>query len=418
MKSHTSKLDVIVIGAGASGMMAAGVAAREGKRVLILEKNKVVGKKLSITGGGRCNITNAQYDTRLLLENYGNASKFLFSAFDQFNNKDAFTFFEKENLPLYTEERLRVFPKSQKAHDVTETMNRFIEHHNIIVQKGASVIKINHSKNKIVSIHAHIGSDEVMYSAQHYIFATGGASHPETGSTGDGFQWLSDLGHTVTNPTPGLVPWKVTDHWIREMSGTSIDDVAISIQSHEKKKKVRGRILCTHFGLSGPTVISSSHILRDAFHDGNVQVFIDIIPHMDYGVLNAHLLEIFAKHSNKKFKSVLKDIIGYKVPESFIECLPWIRSDTRLRDITREQRNKLVKNIKSIPINVTGFKGYGKSIVADGGVALKEIDWKTMQSLKILNLSITGDLLDIRRPSGGYSLQLCWTTGYVAGRKI
>jgi len=414
MKSH--KIDVIIIGAGASGMMAAGIAAREGKRVLLLEKNKVVGKKLSITGGGRCNITNAQYDTRLLLENYGEAKKFLFSSFDQFDSKDSFIFFEEKKLPLYTEDRFRTFPKSQKATDVTNTMNEFITHPNIILQRDAVVVKINTIKNKISSIHTKIGSDEVMYTAKHFIFATGGASHPETGSTGDGFTWLSNLGHNVAMPTPGLVPWKVTNSWIREMSGASIEDVVINIHSHESKKKIRGRVLCTHFGLSGPTIISSSHILRDALHDGDVKVYIDMLPKMDYGTLNAHLLGIFAEHSNKQFKNVLKEIITYALPESFIDCLPNINADTRLREITREQRNEIVKILKAVPIHVTGFKGYGKSIVADGGVALEEINWKTMRSLKIINLSVTGDLLNIRRPSGGYSLQLCWTTGYVAGK--
>ncbi|MEN9921040.1 MAG: hypothetical protein RLZZ517_18 [Candidatus Parcubacteria bacterium] len=407
--------DVIIIGGGPSGMMAAGTISQHHPhaKILLLEKNKKLGEKLSITGGGRCNITNAIFDTKDFLKKYGSAEKYLYSTFDQFSVQDTFTFFQKRNLPLVTEAYNRVFPKSQKATDVTKVMTDYCSHPNIIIKTNTAVKNIVLAEAKIQHIETTKGEK---YSAQSYIFATGGLASPETGSTGDGFNWLTQLGHTVKQPTPTLVPWKVSDIWIRDNSGTSIDACKITVQVDGKKYfSCTGKILCTHTGLSGPLILNHSNKLQDALYSGELETFIDMYPELNHKEVDDLILTIFEENKNKKLKNVLSQITKLPVSEFLIKKHDPYDFETSVNSVSKEFRKSLVQLLKKIPITVTGLEGYNKSIVADGGVPLSEIDTRTMQSKKITNLYVTGDLLDIRRPSGGFSLQLCWTTGFVAG---
>jgi predicted Rossmann fold flavoprotein len=430
--------DVIVIGGGPAGMMAVGriIECTPSARVLLIEKNKKLGEKLSITGGGRCNITHAIFDTKELLKKYGAAEKFLHSTFAQFSTKDTFNFFEKRNLPIVTQANNRAFPKSEKASDVTKVMIQYCTHPNITIKTNTIVKKIHISKeechpelvsgsrnnlerspNKSGMTVSRIETTKgERYSAKSYILATGGLSHPETGSTGDGFAWLKDLGHIIKQPTPTLVPWKATDIWIHDNSGNTINECKITVTVNDKKYfSCTGKILCTHTGLSGPLILNNSSKLQDALYGGDIQTYLDIYPNKNHKELDDLILSIFEKNKNKKLKNVLSEITQLNSFESLIEKHVPYDIETTVHSVSKEFRKSLVHLLKKIPITVTGLEGYEKSIVADGGISLSEINMKTMQSQKISNLYITGDLLDIRRPSGGFSLQLCWTTGYVAG---
>jgi predicted Rossmann fold flavoprotein len=414
----TIKADIIIIGGGASGLMAAGVACRAfpDKQIFLVEKNKKLGEKLSITGGGRCNITNATFDIKDFLKKYGDAEKFLYSAFDQFSIQDTVDFFNNLGLELTTQAHNRIFPKSEKATDVTRALLQYAMQPNVKIYKDTTVKKINFNihTQTIDSIETSKGESMSAYS---YILATGGLSHPETGSTGDGFNWLKELGHTIKNPTPTLVPWLVSDTWIHKHSGLALDNIKITINLDDKKYfSCVGRVLFTHTGLSGPLILNYSNKLQDALYSGTISGFIDLFPDKNHKELDIYIIEIFEQNKNKKLKNVLSQISSLHSFEFVLQKhIPELDIDTPIHSIKKETRNTLVHLIKKIPIFIRGLEGYDKSIVADGGILLSEIDTRTMQSKKVKNLYITGDLLNIRRPSGGYSLQLCWTTGYVTG---
>jgi len=442
--------DVIVIGGGASGLMAAGRAAevlkaggstsgRSGHRVLLLEKNKKLGEKLKITGGGRCNITNAEYDVRELLKHYGDAGKFLFSIFEKFGVKDTFNFFESRGLPLVVEERKRAFPATHKALDVYGVLEKYVKENGVEIKVNSVVTKVNLQNDQVsvtndqkAQIKSVIcGSQE--YFAKKFIFATGGASHQETGSTGDGFNWLRDLGHTVVAPTPSVVPLAVADEWVKKLAGVSLEDMKITFFVDGVKAFVKkGRILFTHFGLSGPLILNSASKVSDLLRSGTVTAEIDLFPSEDLGKLNRRVIDIFDNNKNKILKNVLGEIVPvgmskgilYLIENEFIVIngkgaeQAKIDLNKQVNSVTVEERKTLVHLLKALPVTITGLMGDDRAVVSDGGVSLEEIDMRTMQSKVVENLYVTGDLLHINRPSGGYSLQLCWTTGYVAGGEV
>ncbi|HTK33550.1 MAG TPA: NAD(P)/FAD-dependent oxidoreductase [Candidatus Paceibacterota bacterium] len=416
--------DVIVVGGGASGLMAAGSAAealkQSGKpgRVLLLEKNKKMGEKLKITGGGRCNITNAEYDIRELLKHYGDAGKFLFSVFEKFGVKDTFNFFESRGLPLVVEERKRAFPVSHKALDVYNVLEKYVKEGGVEIKTGSAVTKVSKDGKVIVSVSC--GAQE--YFAKKFIFATGGASHKETGSTGDGFNWLRDLGHTVVAPTPSIVPLAVEDEWSKKLAGIALEDMKITFYVDGVKDfSKKGRILFTHFGLSGPLILNSASEVADLLPAGTVTAVIDPFPTEDLGAFEKRIIGIFDENKNKLLKNVLGEILPLgmaKGVEFLINLISLIDLNKQVNDVRVEERKKLVRLLKALPLTITGLMGDDRAVVSDGGVSLEEIDMRTMKSKVAENLYVTGDLLHINRPSGGYSLQLCWTTGYVAGGEV
>lgn len=405
--------DVIVVGGGAAGMMAAGAAAARGKRVLLLEGNKRLGEKLRITGGGRCNITNAESNERTLLSHYGESEKYLYSAFAQFGVKDTFSFFEKRGLKLKVEARNRAFPVSEKATDVVRVLESYMKEGGVSVVTGAKGARLEYEEGRVTGVVA----GKETYTAESYILATGGVSHPETGSTGDGFEWLRSLKHSVHEPTPTIVPLKVGEGWVKGLAGVTVPDAKITFYSNETKKFSRtGSILFTHFGISGPTILNAAGAVADLLHSGDVTARIDLYPIMDLGILDKHITEVFDANKNRLLRNTLKHLVPPGAVETFLSLIPELDPETKVHSVRKEERRALAELLKAIRLTITGLMGFERAVVADGGLSITEVDMRTMRSTKYENLYVVGDLLHITRPSGGYSLQLCWTTGYIAGQ--
>jgi predicted Rossmann fold flavoprotein len=403
-----TEFDVIVVGGGPAGLMSAGRSAQLGKRVLILEKNEILGKKLLITGGGRCNVTNTNSNLEQI---YKIAGKYLKTTFSQFNVENTLEFFHSNGMDTKIENAGRIFPKSNRSQSVLDVLLKYINQGSVTVELNANVLSIE----KIDEVFQIEISSGIKYLAKSVIISTGGVSHPETGSTGDGFKWLSKLGHNIIKNDFALVPLALTDEWAKKLSGATLDDVKLSVFCDNVKKfQNKGRILFTHFGLSGPLVLNMSKKIGELLAEGEVTIQIDLFPTVDIGTLRTKLNEILKENSNK----VLRNSLSQLFPKSLVPAVLEISNvDGYLfnHSIQREFRHKIVDTIKGIPIHVTSLMGADKAIVSSGGVDINEIDFKTMESKKIPRLYLVGDVIDIDRPSGGYSLQLCWTTGYVAG---
>lgn len=409
--------DFIVVGGGASGLMAAGRAAERGREVLLLEKNKKLGEKLKISGGGRCNITNAELDEHALLKHYGKAEQFLYSAFSQFGVKETFSFFESRGLPLVVQARKRAFPHTQRAIDVYLVLEKYIRKGRVTVKTGSPVTHIVLGTGAESEKIAGVVCGQREYKARFFMFATGGVSHPETGSTGDGFSWLAELGHTIIKPTPTIVPLAVRERWAKELAGVSLSLMKITFfLDGARQFSKTGNILFTHFGVSGLVILNSAYKVSDLLHNGTVTAVIDAFPDTDQGSLERRIIAVFDQNKNKTIKNLMKDIAPAGTSRSVMELLRGdIDPETKVHSVTIEERKRIVRLLKALPLTITGLMGYDRAVIADGGVPLDEIDMRTMRSKKIENLYIGGDLLHINRPSGGYSLQLCWTTGYAAG---
>jgi len=416
--------DVAVIGGGPAGMMAAGRAAEQGARVILIEKNSSLGEKLLISGGGRCNFTNAEFDTRKFLSKFKDSDKFLFSAFSKWSVKETIDFFQDHGMQTKIEAGQRVFPASDESQSVLNVLVDYMRSGNVTIKSSSPVkrfVKKESSQEKTKSASntdnisaIELKNGELIY-AKSFVLATGGKSHPETGSTGDGFVWLKKLGHTITEPSASLVPIAIKDEWVKKLQGVPLENVKITVLQNGKKQIVKkGKILFTHFGLTGPTILNMSKDIGELLKYDEVELSLDIIPNLDYGQLNAKLQEIFAREATKKFKNSLKELASSSIAPVIVE-LSGINPDVTCNGITREERLNLVQLLKDIRIKVDSLLGTDKAIVTSGGVALNEIDFRTMQSKLFPNLYLVGDILDIDRPSGGYSLQLCWTTGFVAG---
>ncbi len=288
------------------------------------------------------------------------------------------------------------------------------------VKKGGVEIKLNTPVTRVAALNGAIsavyaGGEE--YRAKKYIFATGSVSHPETGSTGDGFLWLKGLGHAVVKPTPTIVPLAVKDEWSKLLAGVSLSFMKITFFVEGKKQFSKtGKVLFTHFGLSGPLILNSAHLVDDLLYEGAVTATIDAYPHTDLGALEHTIIGVFDKNKNKTLKNVLAEIVPKGTAKGILPLLaPLLDVEKKVHSVTREERKLISRMLKNLPLTITGLMGFDRAVVADGGVPLEEVDTKTMRSKKISNLYLTGDLLHINRPSGGYSLQLCWSTGFVAG---
>lgn len=404
--------DVVVIGGGPAGMMAAGRAAECGASVMLLEKNSRLGEKLLMSGGGRCNLTNAEPDQHNLLAKYKEAAKFLYSPFSKFGVEETLRFFHDRNMPTKVEPGNRVFPVSDSSQSVFDVLERYMTEGGVTVRNGSVVVGIQASNGLMEGVQL---SDGTLILGKRYILATGGKSHPETGSTGDGFRWLRAIGHTIIDPDPSLVPIRVKESWIKELSGISFEDAKLSIfQNGGKQGGGRGKLLFTHFGLSGPLVLNMSKDIGESLKYGETEVSVDFFPTLDVKKIDEKIQGIFSEHLNKQIKNVLREIVVPLLVPVLIR-LSGIDPEKEVNSITKEERLALVKLLKDFRLQVDGLLGPEKAIVTSGGVALQEVDFKSMQSRLYPNLFLVGDILNIDRPSGGYSLQLCFTTGYVAG---
>lgn len=406
--------DVIVIGGGPAGMMAAGQAASRGKSVLLLEKNNSLGKKLLITGGGRCNLTNNKPDNRTMLSKYKGNDQFLFSTFSQFNVESTLAFFNSRGMATKEENEGRIFPVSNSAQSVYDVLYDYMKEHDVQIHKSSTVTGITKSKtDETFIIHTKSGNKIAAVSV---VLATGGTSRPDTGSTGEGFAWLRKLGHTVVENDMALVPVALTDAWVKKLSGVTIEDVKLTTyQNNKSQESYKGKLLFTHFGISGPTVLNMSRDIGELLKYGDVTIGLDLFPSKDNGKLKNELQNVLVDDSNKKLKNVLPMFIPSALVSSVLDIAS-IDGETFCHSVRSEDRVKLIETVKAIPLHVKELLGKEKAIVSSGGVPLNEVNTKTMESNIVPGLYLVGDILNIDRPSGGYSLQLCWTTGHVAGK--
>jgi predicted Rossmann fold flavoprotein len=407
---HTT-YDVLVIGGGPAGMLAAGRAAELGAHVLLLEKNAKLGKKLLITGGGRCNITNAELEVRAMVAKYGPKGKALFGSFSRFGVAESMEFFSSRGLPLKVEAEKRAFPQSNKAAGVWKTLVSYLEAGKVTIKHNTAVLGLTHEGGQITGAKTKQG----LLTAKAYIVATGGKSRPETGSTGEGFLWMKTLGHTVEAQDAVLVPVTTKEQWQKELSGLSFPAAKLTIVQDKKKIASKtGKLLFTHFGLSGPLVLNMSKAIRELYTYSPVTLELDLFPSIDTVALDKKVLTVLTSAFNKKVRNNLGELVPPKMIPALL-ALTGIDGEKNCNAVTKAERAKLVGQLKNFTLTVTGFLGVEKAITTSGGVSLKEIDFKTMQSKLYKNLYLVGDILDFDRPSGGFSLQICWTTGYLAG---
>ncbi len=411
--------DVVIIGGGPAGLMAACQAGEGGQKVLLIEKNDELGKKLLISGGGRCNLTNANPNHREFVSKFGKKGSFLFSPFSVFGVQDTIKFFNDLGLKTKTEAGFRVFPESDNSADVLNVLvNRATELGvKFMLSTEVASLKADKKGKKITAVILKSG-EEIM--AQKFILTTGGMSHQETGSTGDGFKWLKEIGHKVAESNPSLVPIKISNPWVSELAGISLDNVGISVWQNkdggfQKALTKKGRILFTHDGLSGPTILNMSKSIGELLEYGETLLSLDFFAGFGLDQMHEMMKKVFDEHINKKIKNLsFKEVPG-KIFALILKQLE-IDLEWEINEIRREERFALIEKFKKFEMTVAGLLGYDKAIISSGGLNLDEVDFKTMGSKLYSNLYFAGDILDFDRPSGGFSLQLCWTTGYIAGK--
>jgi hypothetical protein len=407
--------DAAVIGAGPAGMMAAISAAQNGARVVLIEKNDTPGKKLLLTGGGRCNITNLEPDLRRLAANYGKTGAFLFHAFSEFGPKDAVEFFNKAGVETVTENNQRVLTKSGKAEDVLTALADRLKKLGVETIYGRKVAAVNKNGGAIASI-AVAGGETI--GAKNYIIATGGKSYPGTGSTGDGYDWAHTLGHKIVKLAPALVPVKTKEPWVNDLAGVSLKRAGISVFQNQKKAiTALGEVLFTHFGLSGPAILNISAGIGELLEKGEVIISLNLLPASNYGELEKKILENFQKNPNK----ILKNCLSEFVPSGLSLAIAQIANANPAKtanDITKEERRRLVEVIQNFKLAASGLPEIETGMVTSGGVALEGIDHKTMRSKIISNLFFAGEIINIHGTTGGFNLLQSWSTGRLAGISV
>jgi flavoprotein, HI0933 family len=405
---------IIVIGGGAAGMFAAGKAAENGHEVHIYEKNNKLGKKIYITGKGRCNITNDS-DVDTFLNNTPGNPYFLYSAFYTFDSEKTIRFFNSMGVKTKVERGNRVFPVSDKASDVVAALEEYMKKMKVRLHLESPVKNLIIEDGCVKGIITN-GGQKVM--ADGVIVTTGGLSYPGTGSTGDGYKFAKDCGHHVTPLYPSLVPLRAKEKWCADLMGLSLKNIKIVIKNNKGKEIYEdfGEMLFTHYGVSGPVILSSSRHLLGKFGDG-VVLNIDLKPALDYKALDNRLLRDFEKYINKNFANALDDLLPQKMIPIIIE-LSGISKDKKVHDITKEERKKLGELLKALPLSITGTSGYNEAVVTSGGIDVNEINPSTMESKLIKNLYFAGEVLDLDAYTGGFNLQIAFSTGYVAGSNI
>jgi hypothetical protein len=401
---------IITIGGGAAGMFAAAVAAERGQKVILLEKNGRLGKKLLITGKGRCNITNSA-PPDVFIDNVTTNAPFLYSAFYGLDANAVVTFFERLGVKTKVERGNRVFPVSDKAEDVVDALRRNMLDNKVDIRLNERVEKLlieNGKATGVISNGKHIQSDSV-------IIATGGLSFPETGSTGDGYRFARDAGHTVTDLYPSLVPLRTKETWPKKLQGLTLKNVEITVR-HGRAKLFRdfGEMLFTHYGVSGPIILSASCLLKGLYDKGCV-INIDLKPALTHDELDARILRDFAEYNNCDFKNSLGDLLPKAMIPVFVE-LSEIPADKKIRDITRDERKAIGRLLKGLTLTVNGNEGYAEAVITAGGVSVDEINSSTMESKLINGLYFAGEVMDVEGFTGGFNLQIAFSTGYLAGR--
>ena len=403
--------DVIVIGGGPAGIFAAGFAARQGATVLLLEKNRRCGAKVLITGKGRCNITNSDEDPRSFSDVFGRNGKALLTALYSFGVSETIGFFEQRGLALKVERGGRVFPAHGNASDVQKLLDRFIQESGVELLTACRVRELCNEKGQLTSVITTQGE----FFADQFIVATGGLSYPETGCTGDGYAWAEQTGHLLVEPEPALAPVQLAENWTRELCDLNLKNVRIAVQQNGKILTDRfGEAFFTRFGIGGPIILDMSAQIRTALKQGPVNLVLDLKPAVKVEIFDKRLQRELAAHNNKEFRNSLEKLLPKNMIPLFIR-LSEIPPEKKCHSISKTERAGLLTLFKNLKLQVTGVDGFKKAIVTSGGVSLQDIDMRTMRSKKIPNLYFAGEIIDLDGPTGGYNLQLCWSTGYLAG---
>ena len=420
---------VTVIGGGPAGMMAAISASKNNNEVYLLEKNSKLGKKLLITGKGRCNITSS-LDIKDFISNIPGNGRFLYSVFDNYTNIDIINFLKEQGVRVKEERGNRIFPVSDKSSDVLNAFEKELKNKQVKIKFNARVTNIETQENEVKYVHyidkngqsKKIETDKV-------ILATGGKTYPETGSTGDGYEIAKKLGHTITEIKPSLVPLTtngISLNICKELQGLSLKNISIKIMDTSKSKVIYedfGEMLFTHFGVSGPTILSASaHLLRyenidNVIKEQNIKLIIDLKPALSIEKLDTRIQRDFFENKNKEFKNSLNDLLPQKLIYPVIQ-LSAIDANKKVNEITKEERLRLVKLLKNFSIVISGFRPLEEGIVTSGGISIKEINPKTMESKIIKGLFFAGEIIDVDAYTGGFNLQIAYSTGYTAGCEI
>ena len=405
---------VLVIGGGPAGCFAAHFAAKNGHKVTLLEQNEKLGKKLYITGKGRCNVTNAS-DMEDLFKQVMSNPKFLYSAFYSYTNQDVMDFFTSYGLELKIERGNRVFPVSDHSSDVIATLNKAL--------KAVGVEVLLHTKVKDVLVTDGDASGVLLangkrYNADAVIVATGGYSYQSTGSTGDGYRFAKDFGHRMVPISPSLVPFETKESWPMELQGLALKNVSFRVMRGGKNLYDDfGEMLFTHFGVSGPMILSASAAIKAEFLKEELECFIDLKPALDQEQLDKRLLREFEEAMNKQFKNVVPKLVPTKMVPVVIE-LSGIDPEKKVNEISKEERRAFVTLLKNLPMTLSGLRGWNEAIITKGGVSVKDINPSTIESKLVGGLYFCGEVLDLDAMTGGYNLQIAWSTGYLAGNSV
>lgn len=402
---------VVVVGAGPAGIMAALTAAKK-HEVILIEKNDKIGKKLFITGKGRCNVTNKK-DISDFFDYIPGNPEFLYSSLYSYTNENLIEFIEELNVPLKVERGDRVFPKSDKSSDIIKALENELIKRNVHIILNNEVTSINYKDKDIYSVKLRDGKE---IKGDYFILTTGGISYPQTGCTGDGHKFAKKLGHNIVDLVPSLVPIELKESWIKELQGLSLKNVEIKIVNKNNKVQYKdfGEMLFTHFGISGPIVLSGSRYIKpgtDQF------VIINLKPALTREELDKRVQKDFAKYINKDFKNSLDDLLPKKLIPVIINLCN-ISEDKKVNSITKEERNILVDTLQNLKLKVKGLRPIAEAIVTAGGVDVKEVDPSTMKSKIINNLYFAGELLDVDAYTGGFNIQIAFSTGYIAGTMV
>lgn len=404
--------DVIVIGGGPAGILAAGAAGARGRKVLLIEKNEKLGKKLFITGKGRCNVTNAA-DMDEFMSNIPKNSKFLYSAFRGFSNNDLVDLLNEMGLKTKVERGNRVFPESDKSSDVIKALQKYLDKNNVKVMLNAAVKKVEANDGIIESVVLESGKS---FKCEAVIVCTGGISYPLTGSTGAGYEFAKSAGHTVTDLFPSLIPLVVKDDYIKELQGLSLKNVSIKvIDDNSTIYEDFGEMLFTHYGLSGPIILSASFYITEHLRKNrDIRLKIDLKPALSEEELDKRVLKDFQEKINKSFKNSLNDLLPQKLIPVIIKLCK-IDENKEVNQISKEERKQLVNILKNMEFTITGTRPIAEAIVTSGGISLKEINPKTMGSKLVQGLYFAGEVMDLDAYTGGFNLQIAFSTGYAAG---
>ncbi|MDD2212622.1 MAG: NAD(P)/FAD-dependent oxidoreductase [Clostridia bacterium] len=405
-----SGLPVVIIGGGAAGLLAAGRAGELGVPVLLLEKNKNLGRKLLLTGKGRCNVTN-NGDLDTFIDNYHGKGRFLYRAFHRFFNHDLNALLQKYGIELKVERGGRVFPVSDQAADVVKALLRYVRQSKVEIKTEENVLAILVKEGRVKGVQTSQG----IRRCQAVIVATGGKSYAATGSTGDGYKWAAELGHTVITPRPALVPLNIPDSWVKELQGLALKNVEVALLQGEKVLgKEFGEMLFTHFGVSGPVILTLSHLVVEKGAQQGLSLLINLKPALDEKKLEQRLQRDFQKYQRRQLQNALDDLLPQRLIPIVIE-LSAVSATKFVHQITKEERRNLVQTLRGLSMTVSGPRSLAEAIITAGGVSLREVEAGTMESKLIKGLYFAGEVLDLDGVTGGFNLQAAFSTGYLAG---